>query len=180
MRTCITHGVIHFKSVYVFALFVPKFFSLLCELFDWQSFFFHSPIKESQPPLNAIFERRDALFVEASIAYLAGHTTDCTGTLRAGTSALKIALDAIKAGSARNVLVVAADCRMGAPKGEFDRASGDGAAALLVGGSDWKQREVKDEKTPRCFQPARPKPGAPYCYCFASLSACCSAMYPGL
>jgi len=63
-------------------------------------------------------------------------TTDCTGSLRAGTSALRIALDAVNAGSARNVLVVAADCRMGAPKGDFDRSSGDGAVALLVGDSD--------------------------------------------
>ncbi len=63
-------------------------------------------------------------------------TVDCTGSLRAGTSAVKIALDAVNAGSAKNVLVVAADCRMGPPKGEFERTCGDGAAAFLISDSD--------------------------------------------
>lgn len=63
-------------------------------------------------------------------------TADCTGSLRAGTNALKIALDAVKAGSAKNILVVAADCRMGPPKGEFDQTSGDGAAAFLISDSN--------------------------------------------
>lgn len=59
-------------------------------------------------------------------------TSDFGGTLRAGTTALRSALDAVIAGTARNVLVVAADCRMGVPKGDFDQSAGDGAAALLV------------------------------------------------
>lgn len=63
-------------------------------------------------------------------------TADCTSSLRAGTNALRMALDAVKAGSAKNMLVVGADCRMGAPKGEFDQTTGDGAAALLVSDSD--------------------------------------------
>ncbi|MBI2876376.1 MAG: OB-fold domain-containing protein [Candidatus Tectomicrobia bacterium] len=60
-------------------------------------------------------------------------TTDCTNSLRAGTSALRMALDGIKSGSIQRALVIAADCRMGPPKGSFDRTSGDGAAALLLG-----------------------------------------------
>jgi len=64
------------------------------------------------------------------------NTADFTNSLRACTSALKAALDAVKAGSARQVLVVASDCRMGAPGTEFEQNGGDGAAAVLVGGSD--------------------------------------------
>jgi 3-hydroxy-3-methylglutaryl CoA synthase len=60
-------------------------------------------------------------------------TADFGGTLRAGTTALKSALDAVKAGSARNVLVVSADCRLAAPGSAFELSLGDGAAALLVG-----------------------------------------------
>ena len=60
-------------------------------------------------------------------------TADVTDTLRAGTSALRSALDAVAAGSANQVLVVVADCRPGAPRSDTERNSGDGAAALLVG-----------------------------------------------
>ena len=40
-------------------------------------------------------------------------TADHAGSLRAGTAALESALHAVAAGAARNVLVVASDCRMG-------------------------------------------------------------------
>lgn len=63
-------------------------------------------------------------------------TADFCNSLRAGTSAMKAALDAVKAGSAKQVLVVAADCRMGAPGTDFEQNCGDGAGALIVGGSD--------------------------------------------
>jgi len=59
-------------------------------------------------------------------------TADITGVLRAGTAGLRSALDAVVAGSAQRVLVIASDHRQGAPRGEFERNSGDGAAALLV------------------------------------------------
>lgn len=58
---------------------------------------------------------------------------DITGNLRGGTLALRAALDAVLAGSARQALVVASDCRMSAPRGELERSLGDGAAAVLVG-----------------------------------------------
>ena len=58
-------------------------------------------------------------------------TTDITNVLRAGTSAVRSAVDAVR-GGAKNVLVVAADQRMAAPKSDTDRVLGDGAAALLV------------------------------------------------
>jgi 3-hydroxy-3-methylglutaryl CoA synthase len=63
-------------------------------------------------------------------------TVDFAGSLRAGTSAVGCALDAVKAGSAKRVLVAVADTRMGAPAGQFEQALGDGAAALLLGDND--------------------------------------------
>ncbi|MFH2011842.1 MAG: zinc ribbon domain-containing protein [Pseudomonadota bacterium] len=59
-------------------------------------------------------------------------TVDFTSTLRAGTNALRAAMDAVKAGSVQNALVVAADCRLGTPGSEFERVLGDGAVALLI------------------------------------------------
>ncbi len=63
-------------------------------------------------------------------------TADFAGSLRAGTTALRAGLDAVKAGSANNVLVVASDCRMGAPRSALERNVGDGAAALLISDRD--------------------------------------------
>ena len=63
-------------------------------------------------------------------------TMDCMGSLRSGTAALKAALDAVKAGSSKRVLVTCSDCRMGYPGSPFEQTFGDGAAAFLVGESD--------------------------------------------
>jgi 3-hydroxy-3-methylglutaryl CoA synthase len=63
-------------------------------------------------------------------------TADFCNSLRAGSNALASAMDAVKAGSANNVIVTAADCRLGAPSGESEQLFGDGAAALLLGSSD--------------------------------------------
>jgi len=63
-------------------------------------------------------------------------TADFAGSLRAGTIALASALDAIKAGSPRRVLLAVADTRLGAPAGDFEQTLGDGAAALLLGKED--------------------------------------------
>jgi 3-hydroxy-3-methylglutaryl CoA synthase len=63
-------------------------------------------------------------------------SADHGGSLRAGASALGAALDAVAAGSARRVLVVASDCRMGAPGSGLESNVGDGAAAFLVGDAD--------------------------------------------
>lgn len=59
-------------------------------------------------------------------------TADVSGVLRAGTTAVKMAMDSLNAGSAKQVLVVAADTRLGAPRGDMERSLGDGAAALLL------------------------------------------------
>lgn len=60
-------------------------------------------------------------------------TVDCGDSLRAGTSALKMAVDSIKAGSAKSVVVAAADCRMASPLSGHEQNLGDGAGALLLG-----------------------------------------------
>ena len=65
--------------------------------------------------------RRDAL------------TMDFTDSLRAGTNALRAALDAVKASSAKQVMVTAADMRLAQPRSAYEASFGDGAAALLIG-----------------------------------------------
>ena len=60
-------------------------------------------------------------------------TADHAGSLRSGTVALRAAVDAVTAGSAESVLVIASDCRMGAPGSGLELNFGDGAAAFLVG-----------------------------------------------
>jgi len=60
-------------------------------------------------------------------------TNDFTNSLRAGTLGLRSALDAITAGTAKQVMLTVADYRMGTPRSEFDQTSGDGGAAFLLG-----------------------------------------------
>ncbi len=59
-------------------------------------------------------------------------TQDHAGSLRAGTAALESAIHAVSAGARGKVLVVASDCRMGAPRGALEGKLGDGAVAFLV------------------------------------------------
>jgi 3-hydroxy-3-methylglutaryl CoA synthase len=63
------------------------------------------------------------------------YTADHLSSVRAGTAALKAALDAVKGGSARNLLVAAADTRRGEPGSDSEQLFGDGAAAVLIGSS---------------------------------------------
>jgi hydroxymethylglutaryl-CoA synthase len=63
-------------------------------------------------------------------------TADFTNSLRSGTIAIKSAIDSVSAGSAKQVLVVVADCRMGAPGSDFEHNCGDGAAAFVIGNKD--------------------------------------------
>ena len=59
-------------------------------------------------------------------------TADFTDSLRAGTSALRAALDTVAAGGKR-ALVCAGDCRMGEPDSMAEQNYGDAGAALLIG-----------------------------------------------
>src|SRR5438477_7615536 len=55
----------------------------------------------------------------------ATRTLDFTDTLRAGTSAILSALDAIAGGSARRVLVATGDCRLAEPESAGEQSYGD-------------------------------------------------------
>jgi 3-hydroxy-3-methylglutaryl CoA synthase len=74
-----------------------------------------------------------AIVASATDIHKRTHTTDFTNTLRAATAAMKAAIDAVKGGSAKGLLVVASESRMGAPKGRFEQTIGDGAAAIMIG-----------------------------------------------
>jgi hydroxymethylglutaryl-CoA synthase len=66
----------------------------------------------------------------------AAGVADLGGSLRAGTTALRLALDAVRAGSAREALVATADLRLAPPGSDLEAAWGDGAAAVRVGLGD--------------------------------------------
>jgi len=59
-------------------------------------------------------------------------TADFGGSLRAGMIALRAALDAVKAGSAKNIIVTAADLRLAGANGLNEMFFGDGAGAVMV------------------------------------------------
>jgi hydroxymethylglutaryl-CoA synthase len=84
---------------------------------------------------TAPYKEKQSAAIVAAAADLteACHTADFTGSLRAATIALKAAVDAVKAGSANNVLVAAADSRPGAARGSLEQNLGDGAACLSIG-----------------------------------------------
>jgi 3-hydroxy-3-methylglutaryl CoA synthase len=59
-------------------------------------------------------------------------TADFGNSLRAGTTALKAALDATNSGSAQNIIVAASDCRLAYPRSDYEQNFGDAAVALLL------------------------------------------------
>src|SRR3989475_9693928 len=85
------------------------------------------PLKEKQGAAlvaRALDLRRDVM------------TADMGDSLRAGTTALRAAADAVKAGSAKRVLVVAGETRLAAPRSALEPTLRGGAAAVLVGEDD--------------------------------------------
>ncbi len=60
------------------------------------------------------------------------NTADFTGSLRAATTALRAAADAVDSGSASSILVVSADCRLAEPESMWEQMLGDGAGAVLI------------------------------------------------
>lgn len=62
-------------------------------------------------------------------------TADFTNSLRAGTTALRAAVDAVKAGSVKRILVTTAEMRLPQPRSDLEPNLGDGGAAFLVGDS---------------------------------------------
>ncbi|MCX5990747.1 MAG: OB-fold domain-containing protein [Chloroflexi bacterium] len=79
-------------------------------------------------------ERQDAGIVASALDLSSSiRTADFTNSTKAGTAALIAGCDAVKAGSAKSVIVCASDCRVAKP-GSFGEANyGDGAAAFVVG-----------------------------------------------
>lgn len=63
-------------------------------------------------------------------------TADFGNSIRCGTNALRSAIDAVLAGTAGQIVVAAADIRLGAPGSAFEQSFGDGAGALLIGNED--------------------------------------------
>lgn len=63
-------------------------------------------------------------------------TVDFGNSLRCGTNAMRAAIDAVNGGSAKSILVCAADTRLGFPNGDAEMSFGDGAAALLIGNTN--------------------------------------------
>src|SRR5436190_16743895 len=85
------------------------------------------PLKEKQAAAlvaRALDLRRDVM------------TADVGDSLRAGTTALRTAFDAVKAGSAQRALLVASETRMAAPRSALEANLGDGAAAFLIGADE--------------------------------------------
>lgn len=59
-------------------------------------------------------------------------TADVSHSLRSSTQALRLALDSVAAGTFKQALVVASDCRPAAPGSPSETEGGDAAAALLI------------------------------------------------
>lgn len=86
-----------------------------------------SPYKEKQSAAlvsEALDLRRDTI------------SMDFANSLRSGTNAILAGINAIKANSAKKILVTAADCRIATPQSTLEPTFGDGAVALLLGESD--------------------------------------------
>lgn len=60
-------------------------------------------------------------------------TADFSNSLRAGTAAVRAALDAVNSGSAKSILVTASDCRIAYPRSSYEQSFGDAGAAVLIG-----------------------------------------------
>jgi len=87
---------------------------------------------------SAPYAEKSSAAILATVADLspATLTADLGGSLRCGTTALRLALDAVKAGSVTQALVAAADLRPVAPGTAEEVQIGDGAGAMLVGDGD--------------------------------------------
>src|SRR5450756_155647 len=82
-------------------------------------------------------ERLCANLVAGALAADEGiRTADFAGGLKAGTTALLAALDAVGAGNANDVVVSASDCRLGKMASVQELMFGDGAAAFMVSDKD--------------------------------------------
>lgn len=83
---------------------------------------------------HAFGEKQAAALIARALDLRADlRSIDFGGSLRSGLSALGAALDAVAAGSAQSILVIASDARMAAPRSPMEAKLGDAAVAFLVG-----------------------------------------------
>jgi len=79
-------------------------------------------------------EKQAAAFVAKALDLRSDISTiDFGGTLRAAASALVAAINAVHAGSAKQILVIASDSRLAAPRSPIESNFGDAAVAFLIG-----------------------------------------------
>ncbi|UCC60599.1 MAG: hydroxymethylglutaryl-CoA synthase family protein, partial [Dehalococcoidia bacterium] len=82
-------------------------------------------------------ERQGAVIVATALDLRPDiRTADFSNSIKAGTTALLSAIDTVKAGSAKNVIVCASDSRQGKAGSSQEQSCGDGAASLLIGDGD--------------------------------------------
>lgn len=82
-------------------------------------------------------ERLNAGIVAAGLGFNDQiRAADFTGGLKAGTTALLSALDAVNAGQQSTVMVAASESRLGQPSSAQEMIFGDAAASLLIGDKD--------------------------------------------
>jgi hydroxymethylglutaryl-CoA synthase len=63
-------------------------------------------------------------------------TADFSDSLRGASTAMNLAVDSIKSGSAKSILITVADCRMAAAQSKLEQQIGDAAAAVVIGDKD--------------------------------------------
>lgn len=82
-------------------------------------------------------ERLNAGIIKEALA-LKDHfrAADFGGALKAGTTALLLALEGVESKRVNNILVASSECRLGKPGSLQEMIFGDAAAALLVGDQD--------------------------------------------
>lgn len=80
------------------------------------------------------FSEKQGAAIVAKVLSLnpAVRAADVAHSLKSGTQALLMAVDAVASGNAKKVLIIAADCRMSTPGSGLDNNGGDAAAAFLV------------------------------------------------
>ena len=81
------------------------------------------------------YSEKQASTVVATAADLRAdiRAADYTNSPRAGTSAIRAAIDSVSSGSASSMIVAAADARLAQPRSAGERSFGDGAAAIEIG-----------------------------------------------
>lgn len=79
-------------------------------------------------------ERQNAEIMATALDFRTDiRTADFTDTAKSGTTAVLSAVDAVKAGSAKNVVVCASDVRVGKAGSAQEEIFGDGAASIMIG-----------------------------------------------